>query len=267
VRTGALRRAWPLAGLLGAVALAGGLLAGCGPETVSREDMAAGKQKFTQVCGGCHMLADAKTEGRTGPDLDDAFRASREAGWKDSQFQGVVQEWIKIAQPPMPKSLVTGQDAVNVAAYVASVAGTSPDSPVLPAPPGNPGAVQPPFDLPAPPGDTTPREKPPPTGTTGTTGTTATTGTTGTTAQPPAAAGNAAAGKAVFAANCSPCHGATGHGGGGGPDLTSIPSAKDPAVVKHQVINGGGGMPPFGGTLSPKEIDDVTAYVTQQITK
>jgi mono/diheme cytochrome c family protein len=248
VRSRALRRAWPVAGLLGAAALAGGLLAGCGPETATKDDLAAGKQKFTTVCGSCHALQDAKTTGRTGPDLDDAFRASREQGWKESQFQGVVQEWIRIAQPPMPKNLVTGQDAVNVSAYVASVAGRSPDSPVLPAE-GPPDAVQPPSQLPKPEG--------------------AETGTapSGTTSQARPAAGDAAAGKAIFAANCSPCHGATGHGGGGGPDLTAIPSAKDPAVVKKQVTDGGGGMPPFGGTLTPKEIDDVTAYVTQVITK
>jgi mono/diheme cytochrome c family protein len=252
VTSRALRRAWPLAGLLGAVALAAGLLAGCGPETVTPEQRNAGKQQFTRVCGGCHALQDARTTGRTGPDLDDSFRAAREQGWKESQFQGVVQEWIKISQPPMPRNLVTGQDAVNVAAYVASVAGRDPNSPVIPSQ-GPPDAVQPPFDLPRPPGDTQPRPEPAPTGTT--------------TPQAPAAAGDAAAGRTVFADNCSPCHGATGRGGNGGPDLTAIPSAKNPARVKEQVTNGGGGMPPFGGTLSPKEIDDVTAYVTQNITK
>ena len=80
-----------------------------------------------------------------------------------------------------------------------------------------------------------------------------------------APAGDAAAGKAVFADNCAVCHGALGTGGNGGPDLTSIPSAKTPAVRK-QVTDGGGGMPPFKGTLTKKQIDDVSAYVTKNIT-
>ncbi|MBS1678193.1 MAG: cytochrome c oxidase subunit II, partial [Actinobacteria bacterium] len=42
-----------------------------------------------------------------------------------------------------------------------------------------------------------------------------------------AAAVNAEAGKEVFAENCSICHGATGHGGNGGPDLTTMPKAKE----------------------------------------
>jgi mono/diheme cytochrome c family protein len=79
-------------------------------------------------------------------------------------------------------------------------------------------------------------------------------------------AGDANAGKTVFAQNCATCHGATGHGGNGGPDLTSIPSAKQVSVVVGQVENGGGGMPPFKGTLSQKQINDVAAYVTQKIT-
>jgi glucose dehydrogenase/cytochrome c553 len=79
-------------------------------------------------------------------------------------------------------------------------------------------------------------------------------------------AGDASAGKPIFAANCSTCHGATGHGGNGGPDLTSIPSAKSLSVVVGQVTNGGGGMPPFKGTLSNKQISDVATYVVQQIT-
>jgi alcohol dehydrogenase (cytochrome c) len=78
--------------------------------------------------------------------------------------------------------------------------------------------------------------------------------------------GSPAAGKSVFAANCSGCHGATGHGGNGGPDLTSIPSAKQLSVVTKQVQNGGAGMPPFKGTLTAKQIRDVSAYVVADIT-
>ncbi len=71
----------------------------------------------------------------------------------------------------------------------------------------------------------------------------------------------------MFANNCVSCHGADGHGGNGGPDLTSIPSAKDYDTVVKQVENGGGGMPPFKGQLTPKQIADVATYVTQKITK
>jgi quinohemoprotein ethanol dehydrogenase len=78
--------------------------------------------------------------------------------------------------------------------------------------------------------------------------------------------GNAAAGKAVFAQNCATCHGATGQGGNGGPDLTAIPSAKDVNRVLAQVQNGGGGMPSFTGTLSEQQIADVAAFVVKNIT-
>ena len=78
--------------------------------------------------------------------------------------------------------------------------------------------------------------------------------------------GNAAAGKNVFASNCSTCHGATGHGGNGGPDLTKIPSAKSLQVVVGQVTNGGNGMPPFKGTLTQKQINDVATYVVADVT-
>jgi alcohol dehydrogenase (cytochrome c) len=74
------------------------------------------------------------------------------------------------------------------------------------------------------------------------------------------------AGKTVFADNCVSCHGATGHGGNGGPDLTAIPAAKNMKSVVTQVENGGGGMPPFKGTLTPKQIQDVAAFVTRDIT-
>jgi alcohol dehydrogenase (cytochrome c) len=79
--------------------------------------------------------------------------------------------------------------------------------------------------------------------------------------------GNAAMGEATFADNCSGCHGLSGRGGNGGPDLTAIPSAKNLQRVLEQVTNGGGGMPAFKGTLSAAEIRNVAAYVTQNITK
>ncbi|HEY3542268.1 MAG TPA: PQQ-binding-like beta-propeller repeat protein [Gaiellaceae bacterium] len=78
--------------------------------------------------------------------------------------------------------------------------------------------------------------------------------------------GDAAAGKEVFATNCVSCHGASGHGGNGGPDLTQIPNAKNMNKVVAQVTNGGGGMPAFKGQLTPKQITDVATYVTQKIT-
>lgn len=75
-----------------------------------------------------------------------------------------------------------------------------------------------------------------------------------------------AAGREDFAANCSTCHGASGRGGNGGLDLTAIPSAKQLSVVVRQVPSGGGGMPAFSGTLAQQQIDDVAAYVVQNIT-
>ncbi|MGB6985010.1 MAG: PQQ-binding-like beta-propeller repeat protein [Candidatus Aquilonibacter sp.] len=77
--------------------------------------------------------------------------------------------------------------------------------------------------------------------------------------------GNAGHGATVFAANCSTCHGATGLGGNGGPNLATIPSAKNLQTVLRQVTNGGGGMPAFKGTLTAQQISDVSAYVVKNI--
>jgi mono/diheme cytochrome c family protein len=79
--------------------------------------------------------------------------------------------------------------------------------------------------------------------------------------------GNAELGAAVFGEHCSTCHGATGHGGNGGPDLTTMPLAQSEEGAIEQVTNGGGGMPAFGGTLSEEEIENVAAYVAQDVTE
>jgi quinohemoprotein ethanol dehydrogenase len=78
-------------------------------------------------------------------------------------------------------------------------------------------------------------------------------------------AGDPEAGAEVFAENCSVCHGSTGHGGNGGPDLRTMPKAKTEPGAIEQVTNGGGGMPPFKGVLSGEEIENVAAYVVQKI--
>jgi mono/diheme cytochrome c family protein len=136
--------------LVGAAALA----AGCG-SSAADADLAAGETAFAS-CAGCHTMEaygstgsnqvnpDGSTNAAAGPSLDDAFRAAREVGMSEDQFAGVVRRWIRIAQPPMPRDIVTGEDADNVAAYVASVAGRDAESPVRAAGPETPEAPSPP---------------------------------------------------------------------------------------------------------------------------
>jgi mono/diheme cytochrome c family protein len=88
------------------------------------------------------------------------------------------------------------------------------------------------------------------------------TGETETTPAPPAA-GDATAGKQVFAtAGCTACHTLADAGSTGtvGPNLDQAkPSA---ALVVERVTNGKGAMPSFKGQLSEKQIADVAAYVS-----
>jgi cytochrome c len=137
------------------LALSVALGAGCGTN-YDDGDLEAGKQTFQNLCASCHSLADAGATGSDyltaagsvnevrGPDLDDAFRAARQAGMSEAQFAGLVRRWISIAQPPMPRDLVEGQEAIDVAAYVASVAGRDDESVVRRAAPEIPQDPQPP---------------------------------------------------------------------------------------------------------------------------
>jgi cytochrome c6 len=89
-----------------------------------------------------------------------------------------------------------------------------------------------------------------------------TTAATRTSPAAPTAKGDPTAGKAVFTSQgCAQCHTLKDAGSHGnvGPNLDQLKPAED--VVQKQVENGGGGMPPFKGTLSAKQIQDVAAYV------
>lgn len=76
-----------------------------------------------------------------------------------------------------------------------------------------------------------------------------------------AAGAGAAEGKTIFTENCGGCHtlADAGTSGNAGPNLDALKD--DAATIEKQVENGGGGMPPFKGTLSPEEIQAVAAYV------
>jgi mono/diheme cytochrome c family protein len=106
-------------------------------------DTANGQTLFVSSCGSCHTLQAANTSGTVGPDLDNAFAGTRKDGYSESAIANVVLDQIRLGSGPiatytdpehgmkgltpqtqMPANILQGQDAIDVAAYVASVAGT-----------------------------------------------------------------------------------------------------------------------------------------------
>ena len=126
--------------LMAAAALAVGL-GGCELKD-DGDNLVNGKTQFVAKCGSCHVLSRAGTTGTTGPNLDEAFRTARAQGFGESTFEGTVLRQIEIPNPyaqtdpktgrpgaQMPADLVTGEDAEDVAAYVAqAVASAGEDS-------------------------------------------------------------------------------------------------------------------------------------------
>ena len=110
------------------------LLSGCGL-TNTGDNVVNGKQLFVARCGSCHILERAGTRGVTGPSLDAAFARARVDGFGQSTFKGIVHRQIQQPAispqvdpasgkilPLMPADLVKGDDAEDVAAYVATAA-------------------------------------------------------------------------------------------------------------------------------------------------
>ena len=203
------------------------VLAGCGGTGgyTSEGSQGAGKELFVNRCGGCHTLADAGTNGRIGPDLDDAFAQAREDGMTSDTFTQVVAQQIRwpieqtsTGAPGMPgvdqtlpkcedvdgdAFCVDDQDGAvdDIAVYVGAVAGT------------------------------------------------------GVTAEQPTD------GMSIFTANCGSCHtlADAGTNGAVGPNLDQARPPK-PLVV-DRVTNGQGAMPAFKDSLDPQQIEAVAEYV------
>jgi mono/diheme cytochrome c family protein len=110
----------PLLAALAAIAIVA--LTACGRE---EDDLSNGKAQFVQKCGSCHELGRAGTQGQTGPSLDAAFRAALADGMNRDTIEGVVHRQIGnvLRNSKMPADLVTGEDARDVAAYVAYATG------------------------------------------------------------------------------------------------------------------------------------------------
>jgi len=102
------------------------------------DDLVNGKTLFAEKCSQCHTLARADAKGVVGPNLDEAWQQAAKDGFGRSTFEGVVHRQIlhpnRNAQddpvtgkplPLMPANIVSGEDAQDVAAYVASAAAAS----------------------------------------------------------------------------------------------------------------------------------------------
>jgi mono/diheme cytochrome c family protein len=202
-------------------------LSGCGTGGYTSEgSQGGGKKFFVQACGGCHTLADAGTNGKVGPNLDDAFAQARQAGMTSDTFTQVVATQIRFpiehpvtgapGMPPVDQTLpscddvegdafcVDDQDQAvgDVSVYVGSVAGTG------------------------------------------------------------APAAQATDGKSIFTANCGSCHTLADAGTSGkvGPNLDDAKPPKD--LVVERVTNGQGVMPSFSDSLDDQQIQAVADYVS-----
>jgi cytochrome c6 len=204
-------------------------LSGCGSSGYTSEGtQGAGKQLFVQACGGCHTLADAGTNGKIGPNLDDAFAQARQVGMSSATFTQVVAGQIRypIENPVTVAPGMPGPDGPNgtlplcedvegdgfcvddrdqaiadIAAYVGAVAGT------------------------------------------------------GVMAERPTD------GKSIFTTNCSSCHTLSDAGTSGtvGPNLDEAKPPKE--LVVDRVTNGQGAMPSFSDSLDAGQIQAVADYV------
>lgn len=82
-------------------------------------------------------MADAGTTGTVGPNLDDAFSSDKAQGFSIQSMADLVRGQIAYPEKPMPANLLSGQDASDVAVYIAKCSGNPHCgvTPTKPAPP------------------------------------------------------------------------------------------------------------------------------------
>jgi mono/diheme cytochrome c family protein len=83
------------------------------------------KQVFANNCGPCHTLAAAGTDGVVGPDLDELLVPT--GANSADQYEGLATRVLSAVEcgraGRMPAGIVVGEDAQDVASFVAAYAG------------------------------------------------------------------------------------------------------------------------------------------------
>jgi cytochrome c6 len=86
-----------------------------------------GQELFVTNCGACHTLAEAGTDGVIGPDLDELLAPPSATAPDAATIKPRVVSAINNGVAGrMPKGVLSGQQADQVATFVAQVAGQGP---------------------------------------------------------------------------------------------------------------------------------------------
>jgi mono/diheme cytochrome c family protein len=90
-------------------------------------NLQGGKDLFVTNCGACHTLAAAGTDGVIGPDLDERLAPPSASPPDAATVKPRVLSAINNGLGGMmPKGILSGQQADEVATFVANVAGQGP---------------------------------------------------------------------------------------------------------------------------------------------
>jgi mono/diheme cytochrome c family protein len=86
-----------------------------------------GKDLFVTNCGACHTLAAAGTDGVIGPNLDELLAPPSASAPDPATIKPrVLNAVLNGVGGRMPKGVLTGQQAEEVATFVSQVAGQGP---------------------------------------------------------------------------------------------------------------------------------------------
>jgi mono/diheme cytochrome c family protein len=210
---------------LGAVAGALALVAFSGCDLQEEANTERGEQLFVAKCGSCHALTAAGTNANVGPDLDLAFRQARLNGMDQDTIEGVVESQIENPRPASPENT-----AVYMPAKLVEDEDLKDVAAYVAGVAGVPGIQPPQFVA-----------------------------------------------QDFFATNCGSCHilQAAGTTATVGPDLDQALSGQRPQQVSQSITDPNAQITPgyqpnvmpsnFGDTLSPKELNQLVAYLLQSV--
>jgi cytochrome c551 len=104
------------------------------PDVEVAASLENGKALFETNCGNCHTLYAAETDGNFGPDLDELLApagpptgtgAEQTIEATESRVLNAIEEGVDSSTTPgrMPAGILSGEQAKEVAAFVAATAG------------------------------------------------------------------------------------------------------------------------------------------------